>query len=64
MHSRGSVKEEETLYKAENDIAVSSIKRFHVMVSLASKDLKLTQPTDSRTILTKRFMATNKVKES
>ena len=62
MHSRGSVKEEETLYKAENVIAVSSIKKS--MVSLASKDLKLTQPTDSRTILTKRFMATNKVKES
>ena len=62
MHSRGSVKEEETLYKAENDIAVSSIKKS--MVSLASKDLKLTHPTDSRTILTKRFMATNKVKES
>ena len=56
------MKEEETLYKAENDIAVSSIKKS--MVSLASKDLKLTQPTDSRTILTKRFMATNKVKES
>ena len=33
------------------------------MVSLTAKDLKLVQPTDTRTILTKRGMATNKVKE-
>ena len=61
MHSKGTTKNEVTLYKSKSDVSVSTIKK--PIVSLAAEDWKLAPPTDTRKILTERSMATVKVKK-
>ena len=61
MQTKCTVEEEERLFKQLNTDKVST-KIKESMITLAAANLELSQPTNTRTVLTQAFMRENRVK--